>query len=87
MKNNLKIIIDVFPNVGSDITNISKDVVQYIDCPGDDGQTEVCAANPGSFADHGSWYIFLDGQSMRINDKPKYELSKDVSNSQGEVNY
>jgi len=60
-------------------------VVQYIDCPGDDGQTEVCAANPGSFADNNSWYIFLDGQSIRINEKPKYELSNDVS--QGEVNY
>jgi hypothetical protein len=77
----LKFYLDVFPNVGSDITSISKDVVQYIDCPGDDGQTEVCAANTGSFANPNTWYIFLDGQSMRINDKPKYELSKEQSSS------
>ena len=74
-------ILDVFPNVGSDITSISKGVVQYIDCPGDDGETEVCAANTGSFANPNTWYIFLDGQSMRINDKPKYELSKETPSS------
>ena len=44
-------------------------------------QTEVCAANTGSFANPNTWYIFLDGQSMRINDKPKYELSKEQSSS------
>ena len=52
--------------------------MQYIDCPGDDGETEVCAATTGSFADANSWYIFLDGQSNRINEKPRYELSKDA---------
>jgi hypothetical protein len=26
-----------FPNVSTDISNISKDVVQYIDCPGQEG--------------------------------------------------
>jgi hypothetical protein len=68
--------LDVFPNIGSDVTSINKEIVQYIDCPGEEGQTEVCAANPGSFADRQGWYIFLDGQSITFNSKPKYELSQ-----------
>jgi hypothetical protein len=66
----------VFPQIGGDVTNINKNVVQYIDCPGDEGQTEVCAANGGSFADTRGWYIFLDGQAIRFNDKPRYELAR-----------
>jgi hypothetical protein len=79
---NLIISIDVFPNIGSDLTNINKDFVKYIDCPGQEGiilvkylgATSVCAANPGSFADRKNWYIFLDGESIRFNGKPKYHL-------------
>jgi hypothetical protein len=61
------------------VTNINKDIVQYIDCPGEDGQTEVCAASSSSFADNKSWYIFLDGQSITFNNKPKFELAKDTN--------
>jgi hypothetical protein len=68
----------VFPNIGSDVTSISKDMVRFIDCPGDDGQTEVCAANPGSFADKYGWYIFLDGKSMTFNGRPRYEIAVDA---------
>ena len=39
------------------------------------GQTEVCAATGGSFADKKSWYILLDGKSITINKEPKYILS------------
>ena len=28
----------VFPNVSTDISNISKDIVQYLDCPGQEGK-------------------------------------------------
>lgn len=64
------------PSIGNDVTSINKEIVQYIDCPGDEGQTEVCAATAGSFADGPGWHIFLDGQSITFNQKPKYELSK-----------
>ncbi len=67
---------DAFPTIGNDVTSINKEITQYIDCPGDEGQTEVCAATAGSFADGSGWYIFLDGQSITFNKKPKYELSK-----------
>ena len=72
----LILILDVFPNIGADVTAINKEIVQYIDCPGDEGQTEVCAANASSFADRKGWYIFLDGTSITFNDKPKFELNK-----------
>jgi len=29
---------DIFPNIGSDLNNINKDFVKYIDCPGQDGK-------------------------------------------------
>ncbi len=62
----------MFPNVEPDITSLNEGITQYIDCPGDEGQTEVCAANPGSFAERSKWYIFLDGQSITFNNKPIY---------------
>jgi hypothetical protein len=67
--------VDIFPNVDGDVTAINPEIVEKIDCPGDEGQTEVCAANPGSYADREGWYIFLDGQSINFNGKPKYQLS------------
>jgi hypothetical protein len=57
------------------VTNINGAVFRNLDCPGDEGQTEVCAATAGSFADTKGWYIFLDGQSITFNNGPKYELS------------
>lgn len=64
----------VFPNISTDVTNINPDIVNLIDCPGEQGQTEVCAATAGSYADKEGWYIFLDGQSITFNGKPKYKL-------------
>ena len=66
----------VFPGVSSDVTNINPEVVNLIECPGEEGRTKVCAATPSSFADKESWYIFLDGQAISFNSKPKYKLSE-----------
>jgi len=70
------------PEVGEDVKSIDLRVLDFIDCPGSDGkkynkigQTEVCAATGGSFADKKSWYILLDGKSITINKEPKYILS------------
>lgn len=79
--NKIFIYIGAIPQFSSDVTNISPEIIKYIDCPGDEGQTEVCAANPGSFADTKSWYIFLDGQSITFNGKPKYILSESNTNN------
>jgi hypothetical protein len=60
------------PKLGSDVTNIDISMVDEIDCPGSDGQTEVCAATGKSFADKKGWYILLGGKSITINGHPKY---------------
>jgi hypothetical protein len=62
--------------MGVDVRAINPKIVDLIDCPGDEGQTEVCAATAGSFADPTGWYIFLDGQSINFNGSPRYELSR-----------
>ena len=63
-----------FPELGTDVNHISTRIVDYINCPGGDGQTRVCAVTGRSFADKDSWYIFLDGQAISFNGKPKYKL-------------
>lgn len=64
------------PEVGEDISYIDLKVLDYINCPGQDGQTQVCAATGKSFADKKGWYILLDGKSMMINNEPKYILDQ-----------
>lgn len=63
------------PEVGEDVTSIDLKVLDYIDCPGSEGQTQVCAATGSSFADKKSWLILLDGQSLTINKEPKYVIA------------
>ena len=65
-----------FPALGTDVNHISTRIVDYINCPGGDGQTRVCAVTGRSFADKDSWYILLDGKSITANDEPKFELTK-----------
>lgn len=64
------------PEVGEDVKSLDLKLLDFIDCPGDDGQTQVCAATGGSFGDKKGWYILLDGQSLTINKEPKYKISK-----------
>ena len=64
------------PEVGEDISFIDMKVLDYIDCPGNDGQTQLCAATGKSFADKKSWYIPIDGATLMINNEPKYVLDQ-----------
>lgn len=64
------------PEVGEDINFIDLKVLDYIDCPGNDGQTQLCAATGKSFAEKKSWYIPLDGKTININNEPKYVLDQ-----------
>ena len=63
------------PEVGEDIKFIDLKVLDYIDCPGSDGQTQICAATGQSFADKKSWYIPLNGETIVINKEPVYILN------------
>lgn len=59
---------------GKNMDSISLELLDKIDCPGGDGQTQICAANTGSFAEKQKWVILLNGQSMRINGFPIYKI-------------
>ena len=62
-----------FPSAGSDVTNLQIEPVIYsIDCAGEEGQTEVCAATAGSYANKKKWLIMLEGMSMQFGGKPVY---------------
>lgn len=63
--------------VGDGVTSVNEDIAFFIDCPGGGSESSVCAATGSSFADPKGWYIFLDGQSMRFNGKPNYEVVRD----------
>ena len=71
---------------GSKLEDLSDSAVDGIDCPGEgeESQSEVCAVSGGSAAQKYAWFIFLDGESIMMNEKPKWELdpkSKERINS------
>ena len=61
---------------GAKLDELSDSAVDGIDCPGEgeESQSEVCAVSGGSAAQKYAWYIFLEGSSIMINEKPKWEL-------------
>lgn len=69
-------IIDGITLVGGMITSINSSITDSITCPGE-LLSKICAATGGSFADPKGWYIFLDGQSISINGKPKYKVVRE----------
>lgn len=66
---------------GFSLSELDAQVLDYISCPGDESQTQVCAATGGSAAQNYSWYIFLEGASLSIDGKPKWEIVSEDSNS------
>ena len=72
-------MIEGITMVGDSITSLNEDISYYIDCPGGGSESSICAATGGSFADPKGWVIFLDGQSMRFNNKPTYEVNREDS--------
>jgi len=63
-----------FFSFGKNMDSISLELLDHIDCIGFEGQTQVCAATVGSFAEMDKWVIFLNGQSFRINGIPQYRI-------------
>lgn len=59
---------------GKNMDSISLDLLDKIECPGGDAQTQICAATVSSFADKQHWVILLNGQSFSINGVPNYKL-------------
>jgi hypothetical protein len=67
--------IGAFP--GLDLSSaLNRDLIKNnIDCPGEEGQTEVCAATAGPFSDPEGWVMFFHGQGITFNGGPKFEIS------------
>jgi len=63
-----------FPGINS-VLSLSPKIVKLISCPGEEGSTKVCAANPYDFNRNEAWYIFLDGKGISVNAIPSYKLS------------
>jgi hypothetical protein len=62
------------PEISNDVRNIDMKVLDFIDCPGADSQTQICAATAGSFAEKKGWLIMLEPLSITLNTskEPKY---------------
>jgi hypothetical protein len=60
---------------GYKLENLDPQIVDAISCPGDESQTQVCAASGGAATQEYSWYIFLEGISIQAENKPKWKLS------------
>lgn len=59
---------------GKNMDSISMSLIDALSCPGAEGQSQICAANTGSFAEKSKWVILIRGQSLRVNEFPVYEL-------------
>lgn len=68
-----------FPEIGSDVTKIDTRIIDYINCPGENDQTRVCAATGSSFLNRDDWYILLKGESIKVGDFPTFEISNDTN--------
>ena len=63
-----------FPGVSEDISTVPISIINYINCPGGNTQTKVCAVNSGSFAYKPGWYILLHPHTLTVADEPQYHL-------------
>ena len=60
---------------GYDKDNYQKlkiDFLDYLECVGDSDETQVCAANAGSFFKPDDWYVFIDGDGIAFHGNPKF---------------
>ena len=50
-----------FAQVTKSLNNIPMDLVNYVNCPGTVGSSQICAGTAGSFFQKDTWTILLDG--------------------------
>lgn len=68
-----------FFSFGKNMDSISLDLLDHIDCIGSQGQTQICAATVGSFAENDKWVVFINGQSIRIDGIPTFQIDNSKS--------
>ena len=59
-----------FPGADRTLKALSYDFLWHIFCPGDDGQTKVCAFNVDSFLDKTNWFILFDSAIILFGGQP-----------------
>ncbi len=71
---------------GSNVDNISDQLLDAISCPGNFGQTQVCALSVKSYADKQSWVMLISGQTIKIGEFPNYYKKIDLSTESNNQN-
>ena len=61
----------LFPQT-SDVTNIPYEILNYIDCPGEEDSVKICAVNSISFYKQDMWTILLTPSVIQIGTYPNY---------------
>jgi hypothetical protein len=65
--------------VTTDVTEIPFDVLNYIDCPGEDPGRQICAVNGVAYHKSDMWTIMLEGMALNINGVPNFIKTNDNS--------
>ncbi len=61
---------------GYKLENLNPQILDSISCPGNESQSQICAASGGAATQAYSWYIFLESGSVGADNKPKWKLSE-----------
>lgn len=66
---------------GNSLENISLEILDSISCPGALYQSQICAATAQSYPNKASWVIMILGESLKINEFPKYIVKRNVGDN------
>ena len=56
-----------FSPITTDVTNIPFEILNYISCPGDEGESRICAVNGISYFKKDAWTIMLEGMNITVS--------------------
>jgi len=59
---------------GVKLDNLTPQVVDSLDCPGEDSQSQICAVSGGAATQSYAWYILLEGKSIMADSFPRWEM-------------
>ena len=65
-----------FPGADKSLKALTYDFLWNIFCPGDDGQTKVCAFNVNSFLDKSNWFVMFDSAIILFGGQPTTQLQQ-----------
>jgi len=65
-----------FPGADKSLKALTYDFLWHIFCPGDDGQTKVCAFTVDSFLDKSKWFVMIDAAIILFGGQPATSLQQ-----------